>query len=217
MKKKVLFLVSGNGGNLKAFDRYIHEAGLNNFIEIICVSDRKCGAGAYCCEQGIEFLQLEYTKDSPMNLRSFLENLKPDLIITNWNKIIDEDTVNCYQGKFINLHYSLLPMYEGFIGVKPIDLAFSKSRFIGVTTHEVDEGVDTGPVLTQSIYENRYTIQESYEKSFQSGVMMLISDIFLKLKINSGERLFEYNEVRFFPSINVDISIFSDFFWSKLK
>jgi phosphoribosylglycinamide formyltransferase-1 len=49
-------------------------------------------------------------------------------------------------GRIVNLHPSLLPAYPG---LESIAAAFHADDDIGVTVHEVDEGVDTGRVILQ--------------------------------------------------------------------
>ncbi|MGX1923756.1 formyltransferase family protein [Vibrio sp. NH-7] len=215
--RKVVFLVSGNGGNLKAFDLYLSKASLTDSVKLYCIADRECRAFHFCKEKNIDSFCIEYYKNNNLQLKVLLEKIKPDLIVTNWNKIIDKDLVGEYRGKLVNLHYSLLPLYGGFIGVKPIDIAYEYGNFIGVTTHEVDEGVDSGPILTQSIYRNEYTLMESYEKSFRSGALMLISDLLTKLNITYGQSVRNFEDIEFFPSLNLDISIVNDDYWKVIK
>ena len=52
-----------------------------------------------------------------------LNKLNPDVIITNIHKIIDSDTLNMFPSKFINLHYSLLPSFAGYIGMETVEKA----------------------------------------------------------------------------------------------
>tara|TARA_R110002074_G_scaffold139744_1_gene285695 strand:- start:76 stop:498 length:423 start_codon:yes stop_codon:yes gene_type:complete len=54
-----------------------------------------------------------------------------------------------YKSKIINLHPSLLPSFKG---MHPIEQALDfNSRFIGATTHFIDENMDEGVVLCQGI------------------------------------------------------------------
>lgn len=215
--KKVVFLVSGNGGNLKAFDLYLSKASLTNSIKLFCISDRECGAYFFCREKGIDSYCIDYSRKNNQNLKLLLSEIEPDLIVTNWNKIIDKELVGEYSGKLINLHYSLLPIYGGFIGVKPIDLAYENGKFIGVTTHEVDEGVDSGPILSQCAYRNEYTLKESYEKSFRAGALMLISDLLTRLDICSDNTIDRFENMEFSPSLRLDITMISENYWKVIK
>lgn len=56
---------------------------------------------------------------------------------------------SCFASRrLFNLHYSLLPAYKGcYPGIWPILNGESKS---GVTLHEIDSGIDTGPIIAQA-------------------------------------------------------------------
>jgi phosphoribosylglycinamide formyltransferase-1 len=57
--------------------------------------------------------------------------------------------------QIINIHPALLPSFPGTAGYKD---AFSYGvHFSGVTTHFVDEGVDTGPIIHQRIIKRNST------------------------------------------------------------
>ena len=102
--KKILFLVSGGGGNLKFVKNYL-DLIYKNKAQLYCISDRDCPALKYCESSNIESYKISYTRSSPGSLRDKLNLIQPDVIITNWHKIIDPTTVNLYRNKFINLHY----------------------------------------------------------------------------------------------------------------
>ena len=56
-----------------------------------------------------------------------------------------------YANKLVNFHPSLLPAHKG--GTRAIDEAISEHTFLlGNTAHFIDEGVDTGAVIMQSIF-----------------------------------------------------------------
>ncbi|MEV0373323.1 formyltransferase family protein [Streptomyces sp. NPDC050636] len=53
-------------------------------------------------------------------------------------------------GRAINLHPGPLPRYRG---VRPVNWALRNGeRMHGVTLHEIDEGIDSGPVLAQALF-----------------------------------------------------------------
>ena len=45
--KKIIFLVSGNGGNLKFLNAYLQAASDNRFCISAVIADRECGALNY--------------------------------------------------------------------------------------------------------------------------------------------------------------------------
>ena len=108
---KICFLASGNGGNLK-FLYLVQRLGLIKNIELSVVADRECGSIDFANIRNIYSKVIKYKRDDNKELLFELENINPDIIVTNWHKIIDVEIVNKYQGKMINLHYSLLPAFD---------------------------------------------------------------------------------------------------------
>ena len=65
--------------------------------------------------------------------------------------ILPKEIIEKFRERIINVHPSLIPKYcgEGFYGDK-VHLAVleNKEEFSGATVHYVDEGVDTGPIIS---------------------------------------------------------------------
>ena len=75
-----------------------------------------------------------------------IESLNPDLItIVSYHSIIKEELISKY--KIINAHNSPLPKYRGRA---PINWAIiNGEEETGVTVHFVDNGIDSGDIITQ--------------------------------------------------------------------
>jgi phosphoribosylglycinamide formyltransferase-1 len=75
-------------------------------------------------------------------------------------RILLGELLNQFKNKIINFHPSILPMYPG---EKSIDQALRNNAFLlGNTAHFIDKGVDTGPIIMQSIiHSNNYKNYES--------------------------------------------------------
>jgi phosphoribosylglycinamide formyltransferase 1 len=72
-----------------------------------------------------------------------------DYLFCFGNMILKPNLIDAYQNKIINFHPSLLP---AFPGVNSIDKALSTSvQLLGNTAHFVDAGIDTGPIILQSV------------------------------------------------------------------
>lgn len=76
------------------------------------------------------------------------------------DKLLRGPLLERYRNRIINFHPSLLP---AFPGLKSIDRALAAGAFLlGNTAHFIDEGMDTGPVIMQSIVpRSRYRDYES--------------------------------------------------------
>lgn len=215
----LVFLVSGNGGNLKFVYEYISKNKIQD-VEIHCIADRECGAIDFARKVGIKSKVINYERSSPANLTQYLQLIGSDIIVTNWHKIIDANTVTMFSGKMINLHYSLLPSFGGVIGVKPIELAFEKKcKFIGVTCHYVDEGVDTGEIIAQATFSSDLIFADAVDTAFRAGAVILMDSILQASNISCmlDEKTNQMGTINFSPEIQLDLSTLDDEFWEKLK
>jgi phosphoribosylglycinamide formyltransferase-1 len=72
---------------------------------------------------------------------------RPDLVVlAGYMKVLGPEVVRGF--RIVNTHPSLLPAFPGGHAIRDA-LAYGV-RITGCTVHEVDEGVDTGPVLAQA-------------------------------------------------------------------
>ena len=70
-----------------------------------------------------------------------------DLVITfNYRKILDKIILKKLKRPAINLHISYLPFNRG---CHPNFWSFVENSPKGVTIHEIDNGIDTGPIIYQ--------------------------------------------------------------------
>ena len=70
-----------------------------------------------------------------------------DLVITfNYRKILDKNILKKLKRPAINLHISYLPFNRG---CHPNFWSFVENSPKGVTIHEIDKGIDTGPIIYQ--------------------------------------------------------------------
>lgn len=109
--------------------------------------------------RGIDYIEIDYNKLelkgeqkneylSDVLLNKFIEK-KIDYCFCFGGRILKGDLLNVYRNKIINFHPSLLPMFPG---EKSIDQALSKNvHLLGNTAHFIDEGVDTGAIIMQSV------------------------------------------------------------------
>lgn len=77
-----------------------------------------------------------------------LLKLNPDIVIVICRRIISKKTLELTNGKFINLHGGITPIYRGMHGAYWA-LVNSDKEHCGVTVHLIDEGIDTGGILYQ--------------------------------------------------------------------
>lgn len=81
---------------------------------------------------------------------ALIKTINPDLIIVNGTRIISKKVLQCVNCKFINIHSGITPMYRGVHGTYWA-LVNNDGSNSGVTVHFVDEGIDTGGILSQKV------------------------------------------------------------------
>lgn len=158
MQKKIVFLCSGKGSNFKAVVKHILERNLD--VEIVGLISDKADAGALELAKGfgiptfvVPFEKYRQEKEKfHSEMERLLIELSPDLVVTaGYMRILPASIINRFVNRMINIHPSLLPAFKG---LRAIEQAFEYGvRYTGCTTHFVEEGMDSGAIILQSIVE----------------------------------------------------------------
>ncbi len=197
---KLVVLISGSGSNLQAIIDNIETANINAKIAVV-ISNR---ADAYGLERakkaGIEAKVLDHTAfDSrevfDSELKQLIDSYSPDLIVlAGFMRILSDGFVEHYNGKMINIHPSLLPLYKG-LHTHQRALADKQSEH-GASVHFVIPELDAGKVIIQGIVEVK---EDDDEKSLADRVHKIEHQIYPQavkilaeghLKYNGGELLY---------------------------
>ena len=73
------------------------------------------------------------------------------VVLAGFMRVVTETLINAFPHRIINMHPSLLPAFPGLHAQKQaLDYGV---RVSGCTTHFVDTGVDTGPIILQRVVE----------------------------------------------------------------
>ena len=73
------------------------------------------------------------------------------IVLAGFKRILSPFFTSHYEKKVINLHPSLLPAFTGLHA--PRQAVDYGAKYSGCTVHYVDEGIDTGPIITQGVVE----------------------------------------------------------------
>ena len=92
------------------------------------------------------FVQPKYKSDIYYKFLDDISLVSPDLIwVNSYSMILRDDLLACARLGGINIHSALLPRNRG---CNPIQWAILNGEFeTGVTLHEIDSGLDTGPII----------------------------------------------------------------------
>ncbi len=152
--KKILFLASGTGSNFSASIEYIQKIKLDvEILGLIC-NKKEAKVLEKAKNFGIKIFLIE-SKENPnydLELKNLVMKLNPDLIVlAGYMKILSGEFIFGIKNKIINIHPSLLPSFQG---IKSIEKAFDYGvKFTGCTVHFVEEEIDSGAIILQSVVE----------------------------------------------------------------
>ena len=98
------------------------------------------------------------------------------LISVQYDKILKLDWLSIPKLDCLNLHFSFLPRLRGCF---PTKWAIIEENFSGVTLHSIDQGIDTGPILSQKkvFLDQKETDQSLYEKLSECAVELFYDNI----------------------------------------
>ena len=145
--KKNIILISGRGSNLQAILDNIDKKSI-----IAVMTDNPNAKGLLIAKKyGIETCVVAKTSDK----KKFKDDLykkilfySPDLLIlAGFMSILSEKIVNDFYPNILNIHPSLLPKFAGLNTHSRVLEANEINH--GCTVHIVDNGMDTGPIITQ--------------------------------------------------------------------
>lgn len=112
-----------------------------------------------------------------------LDQYEIDYCFSFGTHILSGPLLEKYKFKLINFHPGLLPMFPG---LRAIDQAIRQGNIflVGNTAHFIDSGVDSGPVIMQSVIplEAFHEQQEDYDCILDLQIGMLNEIIFLCMK-----------------------------------
>ncbi|MDA8425071.1 MAG: phosphoribosylglycinamide formyltransferase [Treponema sp.] len=143
---------SGNGGNFEALVE-----GLRGRHDcVVLVHDRRTAFAAERSRRlGVPTRYVRYAEKPRELAESEIEDellrLRVDAIaLAGFMRLLSPAFVALHAGRILNVHPSLLPAWPGS---HSIARAFQAGeRRFGVTVHLVDEGMDTGPILSQEAF-----------------------------------------------------------------
>lgn len=111
-------------------------------------------------ENNIEVIDPVSLKKDNADLISNLKSKNYDLfLIASYGKIIPKEIFDIPEHKTLNIHPSLLPKYRGASPIQAQILSDAggaeqnEAKGIGVTIMQIDEGMDTGPLVIQKMVE----------------------------------------------------------------
>lgn len=194
--RRIVVLISGNGGNLQALiDEQTHERLGGEIVAVISNVADVYGLQR-ARDAGIDAVVLPHNEYESRDaydgaLIKVIERHEPDLVVlAGFMRILTARFVQRFAGRMLNIHPSLLPAYRG-LDTHAKALADGVSEH-GCSVHFVTEELDGGPVIIQaavkvSANETQATLKEKVHarehliypiavKWFLEGRLQLVGD-----------------------------------------
>jgi phosphoribosylglycinamide formyltransferase-1 len=153
-RKRVVAFISGGGSNMLALAKAAQAPDFP--AEIVAVFSDKADAGGLARAEALgiparAFLRKDFSSKEAHEaaILDALDALAPDLIcLAGYMRLLSGAFINRYEGRILNIHPSLLPLFTGLhTHQRAIDAGM---RIAGCTVHFVTEGMDEGPAIVQA-------------------------------------------------------------------
>lgn len=163
----IAVFASGNGTN---FENLIKQNDIHANFCILISDNKEANALKIASEHNIDsfsFTPKEYIskREYEKEIEDIIDKLNIDLIVlAGYMRILSEEFTQKYEGRIINIHPSLLPLYKGKNAIQ--DAYLDGKNIFGVTVHYVICDVDAGEIIIQDkvLNTNGLTLSEVTKK-----------------------------------------------------
>jgi methionyl-tRNA formyltransferase len=139
------------------------EALKKNFELVLCVTKtdtkvgrhqepKESGVKTWASRNGVYYLEIPGFKEEEIGriVKEVTEQKIEMAIVCDFSFIIPYKLIEILKGKFINIHFSLLPKYRG---ASPVQFSLlNGDKNTGITFHLLEKGMDDGAIITQYEY-----------------------------------------------------------------
>lgn len=172
---RIAVLISGGGSNLLSIIDNIESGYLDKIDLRYVISDRENAKGINIAKRrGYNTIVLdmnEYGKKLSDEILKKLNNKVDFIVLAGYLSILTGDIIKVFNNKIINIHPSLIPSFcgKGMYGIKVHEAAIKKGvKYSGCTVHFVNDGVDKGKIIDQSIVK---VYKEDTAKDLQGRIL----------------------------------------------
>ncbi|MBI5185466.1 MAG: phosphoribosylglycinamide formyltransferase [Nitrospinae bacterium] len=154
-KKNIAVLISGRGSNLQAIIDAVEGGAISASLRVVVSNVQSAHGLERARKHGSEAVFLD-PKAYPARMEfdaalvDLLKSRETDLVcLAGYMRILSPGFIRSFSGRIMNIHPALLPAFPGLdVQKKALEHGV---KFSGCTVHFVDEGVDTGPIIMQSV------------------------------------------------------------------
>ncbi|GGN57895.1 phosphoribosylglycinamide formyltransferase [Actinoplanes lobatus] len=152
---RLVVLISGSGSNLQALLEATADPAYGATV-VAVGADRDGIAGLDHAEAAgiptfVDSVKAYASRDDwDAALTGHVADHRPDLVISaGFLKLVGKQFLDAFGDRYINTHNALLPAFPGIHG--PRDALAYGVKVAGATLFFVDAGVDTGPIIAQTV------------------------------------------------------------------
>jgi phosphoribosylglycinamide formyltransferase 1 len=153
--KRIVILISGRGSNMQAIVQRCAEQGWPAQVVAVIANRADAGGLAFAAAQGITTAVVDHKAFASREafdgaLAERIDSFAPDvLVLGGFMRILGAAFVQRYEGRFLNVHPSLLPAFPGLhTHRRALDAG---CQAVGATVHFVTTELDHGPIVMQSV------------------------------------------------------------------
>lgn len=150
----IVILISGRGSNMEAIVKAAQNEAWPAEIAAVISNRPEAGGLDFAKSHGIETAVLDHRSfkeraSFDAKLVELIDSYKPDLVVlAGFMRILTGDFVRHYEGRLLNIHPSLLPLFPGLhTHEQALEAGVSEH---GATVHFVTEALDHGPMVIQA-------------------------------------------------------------------
>ncbi|MDQ3321070.1 MAG: phosphoribosylglycinamide formyltransferase [Acidobacteriota bacterium] len=154
---KIGILISGRGSNMTAIVEAVESGRIPDSQVAVVVSDKANAEGLRKAkERGIETLVIERNErkraEHDTEIVAELKKRAVELVcLAGYMRLLSPEFVRAFPNKILNIHPSLLPSFKGLDAQRQaIEYGV---KFSGCTVHFVDENLDNGAIVAQTVVE----------------------------------------------------------------
>lgn len=148
-------LVSGSGSNLQSIIDHIEAGTLDAEIRVVLSNNPDAYALDRCRKHGISAAVIDHRpfkrrEDFDRSAVAVLESSGVELVVmAGFMRVLSSEFFRVFPRRIMNIHPALLPAFPGMhVQSQAVEYGV---KFAGCTVHFADEGIDTGPIIIQSV------------------------------------------------------------------
>ncbi|MDO6963730.1 phosphoribosylglycinamide formyltransferase [Rhizobium alvei] len=154
-RKRGAILISGGGSNMVALLEAARDPSFP--VEFVAVVSDKANAGGLAKAEALGVKATVFERrtygSKADHEQAILDHLAAEgvefLCLAGYMRLVSGSFIRPFEGRIINIHPSLLPLFPGLhTHQRAIDAGMKVS---GCTVHHVTEGMDEGPVIAQAV------------------------------------------------------------------